>query len=169
MLYQKIMLTTHPVVSGLLFLFWLLMFPNAPYMITDVIHVSPILFYDFTENGTIYIQNIMAWMQLIQLVTGILIGFFAGMESMVIMMNQIAKRYGQRGKLTAFVCICLFSGYGVFLGRFLRLNSWDILHPGSLFMKVVQETNVFAIQFSFCFALFIAFSYCLLNLVKNHK
>lgn len=169
MVYQKLSMKTHPVIHGLLFLSWLLIFPNAPYMITDVIHVSPILFYDLTENGTIYIQNIMAWMQLIQLMTGILIGFFAGMVSMEIMIEQIAKRFGQKGKSGSFVCICVFSGYGVFLGRFLRLNSWDILHPGSLLMKVMQETNVFAIQFSLCFALFIALSYSLLRLVKGHK
>lgn len=166
--YQKLLMKTHPLIQGLLFLTWLLIFPNAPYMITDVIHVSPILFYDFTEHGTIYIQNIMAWMQLIQLMTGILIGFFAGMVSLKIMIDQLAKRFGQKRKPGCLICICVFSGYGVFLGRFLRLNSWDILHPGSLIIKVIQETNGFAIQFSLCFALFLMFSYYLLGLLKDH-
>lgn len=167
MIYQKIAKSTHPIIHIGLCLSWLLIFPNAPYMITDVIHVSPILFYEFTEQGTIYIQNMMAWMQLLQLMTGILIGFVAGMKSLKIMIHQCDIQYGSKVKWVSFVCICIFSGYGVFLGRFLRLNSWDVFQPGTLFLYVIRETNVFAVQFSLCFALLIAISYGLFQLFEH--
>lgn len=36
--------------------------------------------------------------------------------------------------------VCLLSGFGIYMGRFLRFNSWDILHrPIALFKTVIES------------------------------
>jgi uncharacterized membrane protein len=97
---------------------WLLFFPNAPYILTDLFHlrhpreVIPV-WYD-----TLLI-NWFAW-------TGILLGIFS-----LFIMHDIVRR--AFGRVTGWVFVAIVGslcGVGIYIGRFLRWNSWDILfHP----------------------------------------
>ena len=165
--YVKLENIRHRNFSWLVLLLWLLVFPNAPYMMTDVIHISPITFYEYISSGSIYVQDIYAWLQLLYLTMGILCGFLLGLKSLDLILSVLRKRYGVKLTFFLLVCISLFSGYGVFLGRFLRLNSWDILNPFTLIGHVIEETNLFAIQFSLGFALFILLCYGVYHI--SHK
>ena len=44
-------------------------------------------------------------------------------------------------------------------GGFLRLNSWDIMHPSSLMDKIVQGSDTFSLQFTLVFFLFLFITY----------
>lgn len=109
------------------FLCWLLLFPNVPYLITDFIHISPLTFYIFQETGSVYVRELLPWLELLHLAVGIFLG--------------------------------IMSSYGVYLGRFLRLNSWDIMHPSSLIEKIVQGSDTFSLQFTLVFFLFLFITY----------
>lgn len=96
---------------------WLLFLPNAPYVITDLIHLreragAP-LWYDAAILGTAALSGLML-----------------GAVSLARVHDLVQK---ERGPLTAHACVALaslLSGYGIYLGRFSRLNSWDVaLHP----------------------------------------
>ena len=63
-----------------------------------------------------------------------------GLTSMKEMFGILAKK---RNEATAWVILatsCILSGFGVYVGRFLRYNSWDILHrPLSLITDVLSS------------------------------
>ena len=94
---------------------WLLFFPNAPYILTDLFHLR------FNASMPIWYDLIMilsfAW-------TGLLFGFFSLRDIESILCKSINQKW-----LTIIIISLLFvSGFGIYIGRFLRWNSWDIIH-----------------------------------------
>ena len=93
---------------------WLLFFPNAPYIATDVVHLqhdplSP-YWYDAVTIAA------FAWM-------GVLLGF----ASLYLMQTAVRQWRGAvAGWIFAFFAIGLGS-LGIYLGRFERWNSWDVI------------------------------------------
>ena len=159
----------HQVIHILSFIAWLLLFPNAPYMITDFIHLAPLSFYEFTATGSIYLQNIFTWIQLLHIALGVFIGVLTGFKSLSIIHDDFKKRFPTYVVAILMVFIFLSTGYGVFLGRFLRLNSWDILHPITLFLQIISQTNLFAILFSITFAIFLGILYTFYRSLSQKK
>jgi uncharacterized membrane protein len=98
---------------GLLF-GWLLFFPNAPYIITDLFHFAH-------DPGVPY------WFDLVLVVSGTWNGMLLGFVSLMQVERFLLKKLSVKwtGLIIAF-CI-LLCGYGIYLGRYLRYNSWDIL------------------------------------------
>ncbi len=100
------------VLYGFLFL-WLMFLPNAPYIITDYIHLvdseSMPLWYD------LLLLSFFAW-------EGFLLGFIsvAELEKVVSRIHSVPA-----GKWFALMSLIL-SSLGVYMGRFMRYNSWDI-------------------------------------------
>jgi uncharacterized membrane protein len=106
---------------------WLVFFPNAPYIITDFFHLqeraSIPLWYD---TGML---AVFAWT-----------GLFLAVFSLRIMQRLVKRHLGSiLGWL--FVAVTLgLSGLGIYLGRFLRWNSWDLLlHPRSVLGDVATR------------------------------
>jgi uncharacterized membrane protein len=98
--------------------FWLLFLPNAPYIVTDFVHLSASspapLWYDGVELSA------FAW-------TGILLGFVS-----LYLVHAVARHRlgGLVGWSAVFAVLGLVSA-GVYLGRVKRWNSWDLLtQPG---------------------------------------
>ena len=139
------------------FLCWLLLFPNVPYLITDFIHISPLTFYIFQETGSVYVRELLPWLELLHLAVGIFLGIMSGYRSLYLLHEFTAERLGQLRTWLLAALICLLSSYGVYLGRFLRLNSWDIMHPSSLIEKIVQGSDTFSLQFTLVFFLFLTY------------
>ena len=98
------------IIFGLL---WLLFLPNAPYLVTDLMHLRPW-------------PDVPIWYDLMMLFSFALTGLMLGFLSLYLMQTAVARRYGGLiGWL--FVTIALgLSGFGVYIGRFLRWNSWDV-------------------------------------------
>jgi uncharacterized membrane protein len=92
---------------------WLLFFPNAPYLLTDFIHLKEStttpLWYDALMLAS------FAW-------TGLLLGF----ASLYLMQMIWQRAVGPLSWLGVVAALALAS-LGVYLGRFLRFNSWDAL------------------------------------------
>jgi uncharacterized membrane protein len=104
---------------------WLLFFPNAPYLLTDFVHLedgpAP-LWYDGL------MLSAFAW-------TALLLGFGS-----LYLVQMIVRRVA--GAAAAWVCVVAalaLGSVGVYVGRFIRFNSWDaLLHPLRV-ADVVQE------------------------------
>ena len=91
---------------------WLLFFPNAPYIFTDLVHLtrgSPHLF----------------WVDMMLVVIGAFTGLVLGLVSLQLMQSIVAQRRGRLTGWTFVAATCGLGALGVHLGRFVRLNSWD--------------------------------------------
>ncbi len=93
---------------------WLLFFPNAPYILTDLFHLrlnsSMPVWFDLTLILS------FAW-------TGLLFGFLSLWD-----IESVLRKYLKNGWVTAISVFLLFLGsFGIYIGRYLRWNSWDIM------------------------------------------
>jgi uncharacterized membrane protein len=111
--------------SYFLLLSWLLFFPNALYIITDLIHLDE-------SYG-----DVPVWYDAILLftcsVTGLIMAFVSLFQVEAFLKKNISPRH--TGKL---VMAAIFLGsFGVYVGRFLRWNSWSIItKPQLLFSDI---------------------------------
>lgn len=132
----------------LLFSSWMLFLPNSPYIITDLIHLHD-------ED------SILIWLDLFLVFVFALNGLLLGLLSLMDMSGYISKSYSKRTSHVAIIFICLLCGYGIYLGRFLRFNSWDILtKPIFLFNQIgssLTQPKVWAITFAFGGLLWVLF------------
>lgn len=109
----------------LLFVFWLLFFPNSLYIITDIFHITlksstPIWF------DLVFILS-FAW-------TGLVLGF-----SSLIRIENWLQYYSKYSQIISYF-ILLLASFGIYLGRYERWNSWDIIHqPKALVMDVINR------------------------------
>ncbi len=104
---------------------WLLFFPNAPYIATDFIHLrshaAAPLWYD--------LLTISAFAG-----TGLALGF----ASLYLMQAVVRRELGTIASWIAVVTASGLAGVGVYLGRFLRANSWDMLTNPDLFARLAR-------------------------------
>ncbi len=106
-------------------LVWLLFLPNAAYLITDFLHLG--------ENTLI-----AKWIDVSILFTNSFTCLLIGMVS-IIWMAEVWRQFLTANKVNFLVfASCMASGFGIYLGRFLRWNSWDVLqNPFGLFAESI--------------------------------
>jgi uncharacterized membrane protein len=106
---------------------WLVFLPNAPYIFTDFIHLTAVPETPLWLDGVVL--SAFAW-------TGVLLGFV----SVYLVHAVVRHRFGLRaGWAGAFGALALTSA-GVYLGRVLRWNSWDlIVRPGRRLAEVAPR------------------------------
>ncbi|GAA4322246.1 DUF1361 domain-containing protein [Flaviaesturariibacter amylovorans] len=103
-----------------LFLGWLLFLPNTFYITTDLLHLRPR-------------PGIPVWFDLVLLFSFAWNGLLLGMLTLRDMEAVAMARWGLRKGLLFSIPVLALSGLGVFIGRYWRYNSWDVLTaPGGL-------------------------------------
>jgi uncharacterized membrane protein len=140
---------------------WLIFFPNAPYMLTDLQDLSR----RASDAPLWYDVIIVVWMSW----TGMMLGVI----SLYLMQDIIIRTFGRTtGWIFVFV-ISALSSFGIYIGRFVRLNSWDILQnpaeAAQLILGIVIDpsrrlaafTILYTIFFLFVFLLLYSFSHML--------
>ena len=135
--------------------FWLLFFPNAPYIVTDFVHLERTADAPYWYDAVTV--SAFAW-------TGVLLGF----ASLFLVQTVVRQWRGVvAGWVFAAVALALGS-LGIYLGRFLRLNSWDALEHPSVLPRIVHTVarDPFAYQeaigVTVLFTLALGFAYFLL-------
>lgn len=141
---------------GLALLVWLLFLPNAPYLLTDLIHLR------LSSNKWLGYDALM-------------ISVFAatGLAFYVLSLKNIHKIFLENfsRKITSILIFIVpfLTGFGVYMGRVLRWNSWDILHkPHHIFLDIMQIIfnplrNFEAWAFTLCIGLFLCLTYSFLE------
>lgn len=105
---------------------WLLFFPNAPYVLTDLIHLNA------HRHG-----QVPQWLDLLLLLSFALVALWFGFQSLQIVQHWFTRRFSRAAAWGVAVGTLVLSGFGVYLGRFLRWNSWDVVHrPHQLFKDI---------------------------------
>ena len=106
--------------------FWLLFFPNAPYILTDILHLQP--------RG-----NVPLWYDLILLISFAWTGAFLGLISLYLMQSLVRRSAGVWVGWMFALGVLALSGFGVYLGRFPRWSSWDVLaNPSGLLLDIAH-------------------------------
>lgn len=120
--------TTSKIKQVFLFLSWLFFLPNAPYIITDFIHLD-------TSS-----KNPLVWYDLVLLFCSALTGLILTMITLKDVYKIVLQRWGGRVAEVFIPIICFLSGFGIYLGRFLRFNSWDVIRmPINLVEKTMYS------------------------------
>jgi uncharacterized membrane protein len=136
---------------------WLLFLPNAPYILTDILHLT-------------WASHAPAWYDLALLLscsgTGLLLGYL----SLVDVQGIAARRFSPLfGWILALVSLVL-SGFAIYLGRFLRWNSWDVLIRPTRVLHIADAlmhpfSNARALAVTFVFGIILALGYISLRIL----
>lgn len=131
---------------------WLLFLPNAPYLITDFIHLN-----NKAANGA------PIWYDILTIISFATSGILAGLASMKQIFTLLSLKYNP---LLAWFCIaasCFLSGFGIYLGKFLRFNSWDIISkPFELLIGILKSltgSTALGVTMGFGFFLLLLFHF----------
>ncbi|SFJ49175.1 DUF1361 domain-containing protein [Olleya namhaensis] len=143
---------------------WLVFLPNAPYIITDLFHLR-------------YSSAHLVWLDTLIIIVFAITGLIFFYKS-VLTMESIIKTYVEK-RVVAFMLPVLFIlvGFGVYLGRFLRFNSWEIINkPWTIITTILEiithpRTHSAACFFTICFGLFLGVFYYIVKTttIENKK
>ena len=129
---------------------WLVFFPNAPYILTDLSHLKPI------------IQS-RWWTDLILILLFALLGLVLAFISLHQMQGIVARRRGPVESWLFVFGIAFLTGFGVYLGRFERWNSWDVIvRPFALMADSLHWLHRHSFKFTILFGIFMFTAYVLL-------
>jgi uncharacterized membrane protein len=127
---------------------WLLFLPNAPYLVTDLVHLRERL-------------PVPLWFDVLLFAAFALAGCTLGWAALELVQERLAGTVGRRWAALAIVPLFPLIAFGVYLGRFGRWNSWDVItRPRALLggaFAAAQEPA--ALAFSAGFGLLIAAGY----------
>lgn len=109
--------------------FWLLFFPNAPYILTDLFHLK--------SNSSMPI-----WFDLIIIMIYAWTGLIAGFISLHLIERKFSEIFGLKYQQVFTITLLFLSSFGIYLGRYLRFNSWDLFQKPSWLMGEVMDRFV---------------------------
>jgi uncharacterized membrane protein len=134
---------------------WLLFFPNAPYIFTDLIHLTN-HFYPYF------------WVDLSLILLCALTGLVLGFVSLYLMQSVVERMLGRAASWLFIAAVAALSGFGIYVGRFLRFNSWDVvLKPRQVYHGIGNWVadpfaNSTALAFPLLFGTFMFITYLML-------
>jgi uncharacterized membrane protein len=141
-------------------LIWLLFMPNAPYIVTDIVNLQ-------------YLPHILYWYDVVMFAAYAWTGVFLGLISLFLMQEIVRKTAGRIVSWVFVLSVLGLSSFGVYLGRFLRWNSWDaFFNPWALLAEIAETlrhpiSNSQPYIFSIVFTVFILSTYLMMMAVMN--
>jgi len=140
---------------------WLLFFPNAPYLITDIVHLRP------------RVEEMPYWFDQILYMAFAFTGCYLGMVSLILMQELVRRSVGRILSWVFALCALVAAAFGIYIGRFLRFNSWDLLlNPKPLAKEILDwirhpRSNADAFIFALTFSLFFSAVYFVVVAILN--
>jgi uncharacterized membrane protein len=113
---------------ALLLVAWLLFFPNAPYVVTDFVHLD-------------HIGGMPRWFDVLLLGSFALSSLALGFVSLYLIQDLIRSSRGVVWSWAGALTTIALSGVGIYLGRVYQLNSWDVLQPGRLLAALAARDS----------------------------
>lgn len=143
-----------------LFSLWLLFFPNAPYLLTDLFHL-------YKRPG------IPLWYDLVLILSFAWCGLMTGFVSLMQMQRYISENVGKLAGQATSAVVLLLGSFGVYLGRFGRYNSWDVFTDPFVLAKDILDmiihpfANTQAYMITFIFGIFLFMCYYTIIALSN--
>ena len=144
---------------------WLLFYPNAPYLFTDFIHIVEKTWIRGDPTEWLGVRGLL-WYDIVMSAAFAFVGHFLGLLSMWVEGRVLDFSWGKTFERAYLALAVLLAGFGVYLGRFARLNSWDaLLTPVRTIRGTLDAlSDPKAILFSLTFSFFVAVTYGMLVL-----
>jgi uncharacterized membrane protein len=146
---------------------WLIFFPNAPYILTDFQHLS--------TNSS----NAPVWFDVLMLVSFAWTGLFLGIVSLHFMQEIVTRSFSRTAGWVFTILVTVSSSIGIFLGRFYRWNSWDLLgDPVPIAHDILSWlrhpfANIKVYGFTFLFTFLFLFIYLIMHafgkMMQEHR
>jgi uncharacterized membrane protein len=108
---------------------WLLFLPNAPYLVTDLVHLR--------LRGAAPL-----WFDIVLLQAFVLTGLLLGLWSLEMMRGVAAAVWPRRWVLLALLLVVVLCGFGIYLGRVERWNSWDLFTQPVMLLGRLAEIGL---------------------------
>lgn len=151
-------------------LLWLFFYPNAAYLLTDLLH--PFHRYPIEAN---FWQEASFWDHLFTVLFVAILGVLLGAVSLGSVHLLVSRSWGKVIGWIFAITVLLLSSFGVYLGRFIRWNSWDIIkepiyvlqHTVEYFMRI--DNLMHAISFCKWIFMITFFSYVVMYLFGSLK
>lgn len=126
---------------------WIIFYPNDPYIITDFIHLSA---YNFYKSGAYaFNANFNIWYDFFLISIFVVNGLILSYASLNLIYNYVKKHIG---RVRGWICVgavSALSGYAIYLGRFIMVNSWEVVSgPRHLLGVLVGNLEVSRIRFT---------------------
>jgi len=143
-----------------IFLVWLLFIPNTFYILTDLFHLG-------TQS------NVPLWYDLALIISFAWNGLLLGIFSVRVMEKTLQSFLGNKHELFFIYTIMWLNALGVYIGRYLRFNSWDIVtNPFDLITDILsmmwhplQHKDVWGMVA--CFSVFMTLVYLTLKRISK--
>lgn len=133
---------------------WLIFFPNAPYMLTDL--------QDLARRSI----GAPLWYDVIIVVWCSWTAMLLGIVSLYLMQNILQRTFGRWLGWSFVFVISALSSFGIYIGRFVRLNSWDILQDpaetAQTILGLVIDPSRRLAAFTLSYTFFFLFVYLLM-------
>jgi uncharacterized membrane protein len=142
---RKLSLAIFPVII----FFWLIFFPNALYLLTDYQHLR------------LYADSPSLWFDVIMLTWFAWTGILLGVVSLYWMQEITRQRFNQAAGWAFVICGSLLGSMGIYLGRFSRVNSWDLLREPLAVIKdlMAPRSGEHPVKYIALYTLFFTFMY----------
>lgn len=112
---------------GVALVLWLLFLPNAPYLVTDFVHLHAS-------------RGVPLWYDIALLASFAFAGMVYGIGALGVVHDMAIQRFGTIVGWLIVVAVAGVSGVGIWIGRFLRWNSWDlVIRPGAVLSDAASE------------------------------
>lgn len=128
LLAYTVIVSKHRMVAVVAILAWIGFLPNAPYLITDFIHLADVGPRD------------LLWYDAIMMFVYSLIGVLAYLVSLRIIMQRF------RWPLYMSLVTGILTGFGIYLGRYIRFNTWHVLTQPLDIVRVIREIIMYPSQ-----------------------
>lgn len=126
----------NPLIFWLLTIIWLLFYPNAPYILTDLLHLSWL--HPNNINGMLKLDSHI-WFLYTCLLISALTCAFIGFWGLIHVAKAMNAKLHIKNQFTDFITTCILIGLssvGLFIGRFLRVHTVYLIIKPKFYAKL---------------------------------
>ena len=137
--------TRNRLMFSFVFVIWLLFIPNSFYIITDLFHLGRFV-------------NMPLWFDLTMILSFAWNGIMLGIIS-VRQMEKLMKTFlSPKMKIPFIYAVMFLNALGVYIGRYLRFNSWDVITDPFQLVEEIFNLVMHPIEYKYVWSMVICFS-----------
>ncbi|MGB0522956.1 MAG: DUF1361 domain-containing protein [Flammeovirgaceae bacterium] len=136
---------------------WLLFFPNAPYIVSDLVHLR-------------WNRETIVWFDAVLFFCFASTGLQVGLFSLFLIQQTLNQVVGKWLSWHLIAVSIWLSGFGIYMGRDLRVNSWDLFtKPLELIQTIIQKFSIHGLNMTILYAVLIGTVYIIFRSLLTTK